>query len=161
MNQEQAENAVTLSALVTGGIFAYRKAVEPGIKSAGVRRAEGKGGVASQNLIKDYKSLFGAAPPIEWGQWLKAAGVLYISLSIIAAASPEIGGYMAILVGTSAVIGNGIAVTNDLKAEPGESTAERAANTKTASGATVGQQAIKSGSDLTTAAIVGIQTGGF
>lgn len=120
MNNEQAENAVTISALVTTGIFAYRKAVEPGIAPVRQLREQGLGGVRAQNLAQDYKSVFGAAPPIEWGQWLKAAGSMFIIISIAASASPDIGGALAVLVGTSAVIGNGVAVFTDLKEEPGK-----------------------------------------
>lgn len=118
MNSEQAENAVTLSALVTTGMFAYRRAVEPGIAPVRALREAGHGGKRAQNIAADYKSVFGAAPPIEWGQFLKAAGVLFIGLSIVTAASPEIGGSAAVLIGTTAVLGNGIAVMRDLKTEP-------------------------------------------
>lgn len=127
MNTEQSENAITVSALVVTGIFAYRRAVEP-VPNFNRLVMEGKGGVRSQNLAKDYKSLFGAAPPVEWGQFLKAAGSLYIALSVIGQINPDIGGAAAILIGTSAVIGNGIAVMNDLHGK--ESETERLASSE-------------------------------
>lgn len=116
MNVEQSENAITLSALVTTGVYAYRKAVEPGIAPARLLREAGKGGKHSQTIASDYQSIFGAAPPIEWGQFLKAAGSMFIIISIIGAASPQVGGSLAALIGTTAVLGNGVAVMRDLKA---------------------------------------------
>lgn len=113
MNTEQAENSVTLSALVVTGMYAYRKAVEP-VPNFKRLTEEGKGGVRAQNIIKDYQAIFGAAPPVEWSQFLKAAGALYITLAIVAQASPDIGGAAAILIAGSAVIGGGVAVMNDL-----------------------------------------------
>lgn len=111
MTGEQSENAITLSALVVGGMFAYRKAVEP-------NATEFKKEYPEPSVLADYKSVFGAAPPIGWAQWLKAVGSLYIGISIVGAMSPQVGGSLAILVGTSAVIGQGLAVAHDLKSAP-------------------------------------------
>jgi hypothetical protein len=104
MNEQQAETAITLSLLVTGGLYTYRKLTEPEV---------GEG--TSPAIAEQYKSVFGAAPLIGWAEWIKAAGVLYIGLAIIGAASPTIGGTAAILVGATAAFGNWEAVQTDLK----------------------------------------------
>lgn len=105
LTKEQAETAITLSALVTVGLFSYRKIVEPEVKEETAKKA---------GFVNDYKAVFGTAPPISWGQYLKAAGSLYIVLAILGAASPPLGGGLAILVGTTAAFGNLKAVEEDL-----------------------------------------------
>lgn len=110
MNKQQAESAITLSLLVTGGLYAYRKITEPGLSANEANKT-----VKGKKLAADYKAVFGAGPPIEWGQWLKAAGSLYIGLAILGAASPTVGGVSSILVGITAATGNLIAVQEDLK----------------------------------------------
>jgi hypothetical protein len=112
VTSEQAQTAVTLSALVTVGTFAYRKTVEPGLEREQLN--------ANPSLGADYAKVFGAGPPLEWGQFLKAVGVLYIALAIMTAASPDIGGAFAILVGTGVVLTNGVAISKDLKTKPVE-----------------------------------------
>lgn len=105
MTKEQAETAITLSALVTTGMFAYRKVTEP----AAPESAQTNPGVA-----QTYRSLVGAAPPISWGAFLKGAGSAYIAMAIMAAVSPPLGGGFAILTGTVAFFGNIVAVRKDL-----------------------------------------------
>lgn len=107
MNSEQAETAITISALVTTGIFTIRKLTESGIDRSNVSVPEPK-------LIEDYQKVFGASPPLEWGQFVKAAGSMYIALAIIGAISPDIGGSAAVLIATAAVITNGGALAKDL-----------------------------------------------
>jgi hypothetical protein len=105
LTKEQAETAITLSALVTTGLFAYRKVTEP----------EAPESVSTHpGVAETYRSLVGAAPPVSWGQFLKAAGAAYIAMAIIGAISPPLGGGFAILTGTTAFLGNIIAVRKDL-----------------------------------------------
>lgn len=105
MTKEQAETAVTISALVTTGMFAYRKITEPEAPAA-----------ASSNpkLLEDYASIVGAAPLIGWGQFLRGAGSAFITIAIIGAVSPSVGGGFAVLVGSAAFLGNIVAIRKDL-----------------------------------------------
>lgn len=123
MSPEQSENAIALSALIVGGMFAYRKAVEPNAASFKKEYPE-------PSVIADYKSVFGAAPPIEWAQWVKATGVLFIGVSILGSASPDIGGNLAILIATTAIIGQGLAVAHDLQSAPAPTRGKTAGNPK-------------------------------
>lgn len=121
MDKDQAETAITISALTTFGVFAIRKTIEPGIVRSETAQPP--------SVLSDYVKLFGASPPLEWGQFLKAAGSLYIVLSILGAASPEIGGGAAILIGTVSVITNGVAVMNDLRTGTPGTEAQKQATT--------------------------------
>jgi hypothetical protein len=121
MTADQSQTAITLSALVTTGMFAYRKVTEPEVKEATQ---------AEPGFVQDYQSIFGAGPPIGWGQFLKGAGSLFIVLAIMGAASPDLGGGFAVLIGTSAALGNAIAVRRDLQAGGQEQIAKSEAVTQ-------------------------------
>ncbi len=105
MTKEQAETAITLSALVTTGMFAYRKVTEPEAPESVT---------TNPGVAETYRSLVGAAPPISWGAFLKGAGAAYIAIAIMGAISPPLGGGFAILTGTAAFLGNIVAVRKDL-----------------------------------------------
>lgn len=102
-SKEGAQTAVTISALLTGGFYTIRKVTE---KESAIAQ--------SKNATEQFKALFGQAPLLDWGQFVKAWGALYLTLAIIAAASPAVGGGFAVLVGASSVLGNLPAVRQDL-----------------------------------------------
>lgn len=117
MTQTQGENAITLSALVTAGVYFYRRAVE------------GESGApSSKHVVETYTRAFGSGPVLPLGQWLPAAGAVFIGLALLGAASPKVGGTAAVLVATGAALGNGVALQRDLKgtapAKAGASTTE-------------------------------------
>lgn len=120
---EQGEKAVTISALVTGGMYAYRYYTE---KPSGAESTETKGAVEA------YKAAYGWGPVLPLHKWVPAMGITYLVLSILASASPQIGGDGAILVGTGAFFGNALALKKDLNGEksskvakPGNAAAEK------------------------------------
>lgn len=86
MNVDQAQNAVSLSAFVVGGIFAYRKLIEGSTSSKSPNTAH----------------------------FVIGFGFVYVLLSIFAQAAPEIGGMLAILVATGDVLVNGQPLLADL-----------------------------------------------
>lgn len=104
MTKDQAETAVAGSALIVGGIYAYRKLVE-GADVATTPKP--KGGKAT-DLIG-----YGTPPPV--GQFITGWGFVFLLLALVAQASPNLGGSFAILVATGDVLGNGIALTDDLQ----------------------------------------------
>jgi hypothetical protein len=83
MTADGAKSAVTISAVVVGGTFAYRKITSP------------------------------AGTPTT-SHFLLGFMVVYITLSILADAAPEIGGMGAALVAVGDLLTNGTAITNDL-----------------------------------------------
>lgn len=106
MNVAKAESAVTTSALVVGGIFLYRHLVEPSI---GNGREKGK----ASNI------LMGGAPP-SVPTFVVGWGFTFLTLSMVAAASPELGGWFAILVALGAILTNGQTVLSDVSKRTGQ-----------------------------------------
>jgi hypothetical protein len=86
MTEEQAQNAVTLSALVVGGVFAYRKLVGPST---------------------------GNSP--QTAHFVVGFGFVFIVLAILAQAAPPLGGSLAILVATGDLLANGQGLVTDLQ----------------------------------------------
>lgn len=101
MTKEQAETAITASALIVGGIYGYRKLIEPAI-----------GTQPSQGTVKDIAGL-GQIPPI--GRFVTGWGVTFLILSLLAQVSPGLGGSLAILVTTGDVLTNGQALAKDIQ----------------------------------------------
>jgi hypothetical protein len=106
MTKEGAETAVTTSALVVAGMYTYRKLTE---KAENVSGSEAK-----RKPGEIVKGLVGTGQLLPVGAWVTGAGITFIVLSILAAASPDLGGYSAILVATGTTLGNGLAVTQDI-----------------------------------------------
>jgi len=105
MTKEQAETTITLSALVTSGIYFYRRLVEGESNTA-----------QSKHAAETTARALGSGPVLPLGQWIPAAGVTFLGLALLGAASPSVGGAAALLVGTGAVLGNGVALMADLNA---------------------------------------------
>lgn len=103
MNQQQAENAVVISALVTAGTYGYRYFTEGESEP-----------LLNKNAVQSYKNFYGWGPVLPLGTWIPAFGVTFLALSIMAAASPQVGGTASVLVGTGAFFGNARAVIKDL-----------------------------------------------
>lgn len=101
MTKEQAQTAITASALVVGGIYAYRKLIEPAV-----------GAAPSKGAVKDAVGL-GPVPPI--GRFVTGWGVTFLVLSLVASVSPGLGGSMALLVATGDILGNGAALAGDIQ----------------------------------------------
>lgn len=104
MTGQQAENAITAAAGITAGVYFLRRAVEGESSSP-----------PSRHAVETYTRAFGSGPVLPLGQWLPAAGVTFIGLALIGAASPAVGGAAAALVATGTILGNGIALQKDLK----------------------------------------------
>jgi|HubBroStandDraft_4_1064222.scaffolds.fasta_scaffold09567_8 hypothetical protein len=119
MSQSQAENAVVISALVTGGLYGYRYFTE------GPSTSTGKESLAEKGYITKYKAFYGFGPVLPLHSWIPAAGITYLGLSILAAASPQVGGSASVLVGAGAFLGNAKAVFADV----GKTTKPAAATT--------------------------------
>lgn len=113
MTREGAETAITGSALVVIGIYTFRRISEP--DTATLR----KGAVASQ--------LAGVGKPIPLGQFAVGWGFTFLVVSLLAQASPKLGGTFAILVATGAVLGNGQSVLGDVSAKLGDGSASNPA----------------------------------
>lgn len=115
MDRDTAERWVIISALTVAAVYAYRRLVEP----------------ASSGSIKNVA---GAGNPVPLGQFATAWGVTFFIISLVATASPPLGGSFAILVMTGDLLANTGAVTKDIN---GHLTGV-AATTKTAQAAVNG-----------------------
>lgn len=106
MTQQQAETAVTTSALICGGMYVYRKLTEHITRSPSSHpKITAKGTAAG---------VLGVGELLPAGTWLTGAGVTFIGLSILTSINANLGGSMAILVATGAILGNGQAVIKDV-----------------------------------------------
>lgn len=106
MTQQQAETAVTTSALVCGGMYVYRKLTEHITRSpASHAKITAKGTAAG---------VLGVGELLPAGTWLTGAGVTFIGLSILTSINANLGGSLSILVATGAILGNGQAVLKDV-----------------------------------------------
>lgn len=107
MNSQQAETAVTTSALILTGLYAYRKTSEGVTGSAPPPR--------KHSAKTTAEGVVGVGELLPLGTWLTGMGVTFIGLAIVASVSPSLGGTMAILVATGGFLGNGTAVLKDLQ----------------------------------------------
>lgn len=106
MTREGAESAVTASALIVGGIYVFRRLSETDVQltsSSGLR----------------LKQLAGAGPVMPAGPFVTGWGFTFLVISLMAQAAPDLGGSFALLVAAGAVLGNGVAVSQDISSKLG------------------------------------------
>jgi hypothetical protein len=93
MTDAAAERAITVSAMVVAGIYAYRRITEtPGPSSGSLGRA----------LFAD----FGKSGPAPAAQFITAWGFTFLALAVVASVSPGLGASFAILVAVADALGN-------------------------------------------------------
>jgi hypothetical protein len=107
MTQGQGETAVTTSALICGGMYLYRKLTEKITRTPSPTPAK----VTARGTAA---GVLGVGELLPAGTWITGAGVTFIGLSILTSIDATLGGAMAILVATGAVLGNGQAVIADV-----------------------------------------------
>lgn len=107
MTTAQGETAVTTSALVVTGLYAYRKATETITKAPAT-------GTAKTGVKSYVEGPLGIGELEPLGQWATGMGLTFILLSIATSVNATFGGSFAILVAVGAVLGNGQAVLKDL-----------------------------------------------
>lgn len=113
MTPEGAERAITISALVVAGVYAYRRLTEPPSQQTSGRLAQLSGK--------------GSPPPL--GVFITAWGFTFLMLSVAASISPGLGGSMAVLVAIGDVLGNGAQVAKDVNTKIGVPTKQPAKKT--------------------------------
>lgn len=101
MNQQQAETAVTGSALVVGAIYLFRRFSEVDVQLTNAHGLR-------------LKQLAGVGPVLPAGTFIVGWGFTFLVLSLVAQIKPTIGGNFSILVALGSVLGNGEAVFSDL-----------------------------------------------
>ena len=106
MTEESAETAVVTSALVMSGIYLYRRLVEPIGEKEKAKRP---------NAQKIVEGVVGRGELLPTGSWVVGMGVSYITISILASISPNIGGYSAILLATTTFLASGYDFFGDLQ----------------------------------------------
>jgi hypothetical protein len=115
----QGETAVTTSALVVTGLYAYRKATETITKAPSGHNV----GAPLKGGLKGYvEAPLGLGELAPLGEWATGMGVTFIFLSIAASVNSTFGGSFAILVAVGAVLTNGQAVLQDIGHGLGSST---------------------------------------
>lgn len=111
MNQSQGETAVTTSALILAGLYAYRKTTETITKTPSHHN---EGAPLKGGLKKYVETPLGIGELAPLGEWATGMGFTFILLSVMTSVNATFGGSFAILIGVGAVLGNGQAVLKDL-----------------------------------------------
>lgn len=106
MTKTQSNEAIIISALLVAGIYGYRRATEP---LSGAK--EKQNGASPRQLAQPFTGE--EIAPL--GRFVTGWGFAYLVISIMGAASPGLGGWFAILLGTGSVLGNGLAISQDLE----------------------------------------------
>lgn len=102
-----ARDAVNGAAIVLAGLYFYRKLLEPAMNE-GAKPAQPKTlkGAAGQ--------IVGIGPLAPMGRFIVGFGFVFLTLSMLEGASPDLAGWFALLIAATAVLGNGVAVAEDL-----------------------------------------------
>jgi hypothetical protein len=107
MDRSAADHAVLASAIVTGGVWGYRKLVEP---TASTKETSGSA----------LKRLAGLEPtPAPTSQFLVGFAFTFLTLSLLLEASPETAGAFSILIATGSILTNGVTIFNDIGSQLG------------------------------------------
>lgn len=101
MTDQGAERAITASAAIVMGVYAYR------------RITEGASPTPSKGTTK-VKQLAGEGTPPPVGKFVTAWGFLFLSISVVAQVSPGLGGSFAILIAVSDLLSNTQSVLADI-----------------------------------------------
>lgn len=96
MDKATADRWVTIAAAIVAGVYFYRRVTEP---AAGPTTA---------------KKLVGIGQPVPLGSFVTAWGFMFLVLSIVAEASPGLGGSFSALIATSDLLTNMPAITADI-----------------------------------------------
>lgn len=98
-----AQTVIVTSAIVVGGVWGYRKLVEPH---------------ASAPATGSLASLAGVEPaPASTAQFLPAYAFTFLSLSVIAVGAPELAKGFAALIAVADLLTNGLTVFSDIGAQ--------------------------------------------
>jgi hypothetical protein len=114
VNQENAQNAINSAALVTAGIYFYRKLIEPATAPGASANAGRPGAGSPVDLTGATEQFFGKgeAPPAS--RFIVGWGFTFLTLSLVVGMSPELAGYFAILIAVGSLLGNGAQVFEDV-----------------------------------------------
>jgi hypothetical protein len=115
MNSSQARDAVNGAALIVAAIYFYRKLIEP---ATGTSQTRGR--AQPQTIPGAAAQIVGVGPLASTGRFVVGFGFTFLVLSLMEGASPELAGSFALLIALGAILGNGVAVTADLKAQLNE-----------------------------------------
>lgn len=110
MTRSGAEQTVTVSALIVAGVYTYRRLTE----GSGKAPAGGK-----------VRQLLGQGSPPSVGAFITAWGAAFLVISAIAAASPTLGGSLALLVATADLLNNTQQVSADIAGKLGTTPQQR------------------------------------
>lgn len=104
VTREGAQKAVVISATVVFGMYFYRHLTE-----------------GTTSVDNGIHQLIGFGTPANIGRFITAWGFVFLMLSIVAEASPELGASFAILVATGDALANGAQVAADVNKKLGQS----------------------------------------
>lgn len=127
MTPQGAEKAITTSALIVAGIYAYRRVTEGSGSPSGSKAAQ----------------LLGQGSPPSVGVFITAWGTAFLIMSIMATVSPGLGGSFAIVTAVADVLSNGQQLATDINGKLGTTTTtSKTAASKTAASSSAAQTVV-------------------
>lgn len=108
MDRNGAQRAITVSAVIVGGVYAYRRLTETAQKG-------------------NLSNIVGLGNPVPLGQFMTAWGFTFLICALMAEADPGLGGSFAILIATGDLLANTASVVKDVGKQ--ESTTTKANST--------------------------------
>jgi hypothetical protein len=116
-----ADPAILGSAIVVGGVWLYRKLIEP---------------VASVPATGSLKGLVGLeAAPAATAQFVPAFAFVYIVLAVVGMGAPSIARSAAITIALGDILSNGVAVSSDISGQTTGKTVSTGSETSSSSSA--------------------------
>jgi hypothetical protein len=112
MNATQARDAINGAAIVVGGLYFYRKLIEPQLGSPTAKQPASLPAAAAQ--------IVGVGPLASTGRFVVGFGFTFLALSLVEGASPELAGSFALLIAAGAILGNGLKAAEDLQSQLNE-----------------------------------------
>lgn len=113
MTDSQARDAINGAAIIIAGLYFYRKLIEPQTPQTRRKRQPSSLGATAGQVL-------GVGPLASTGRFVVGFGFTFLTLSIVEGISPKLAGSFAILVAVGAVLGNGMQVSADLRAQLSE-----------------------------------------
>lgn len=109
MTADQAEQAVVVSAVVTSGIYFYRKLTADALPAAGGSAAGSAGRTVGALLPHRGEQV----APV--GRFLIGFAFAYMIISVVTMFAPGFGAMLAILLATGSVLANGLALFSSVQ----------------------------------------------
>lgn len=98
-------------------MYFYRKLIEPAVAGEGASTGAAGSKAQPKTLKGAAGQIVGLGPLAPTGRFIVGFGFVFLTLSLLEGAMPELAGYFALLVALTAILGNGAAVAKDISTQ--------------------------------------------